>query len=168
MDLLTRKSRFDTFLSTGAIICIYRYIQFFKGIGGMLRISHIFTICLVLNLTFSQSLAEERKIEKNQEKDRLVCLYDRISNYLTEPADPIIVLLVGICDEVESTSITDSEKSQLPHLDIPINSQAPTLTHTDVLVVTRKQLKCFKDRYNEIIKRDNLTINAVFSEFCLK
>jgi hypothetical protein len=99
-------------------------------------------------------------------KDALKCLYEETDGLLSEPADPVIVLLKSQCSQ-PIQELASEEKGQLPipKLNPKIGSDA-TLNHEDVLVLTHLQLKCFKLAFDNIMLQTEDLVRVHFIESC--
>lgn len=128
-------------------------------------INRQFLFLLTLLLPLTNSVAAEQTYLLT--KDQLKCLYAQVDSLLSEPADPVVILLTTQCDLSDSSPLSSGEKTELPLPNPTIGSAATaTLKPEDVLVLSKKQLKCFQQQFNELIQQSKDAIQVSFSEHC--
>ncbi len=98
-------------------------------------------------------------------KGKLKCLYEEIDNLLSEPADPVIVLLKSPCTQLLQ-KLPSEEKGRLP-LPKPKVDENPTLEPADVLVLTHSQLICFKSVFDSFMQQTEDMVPVRFTETCI-
>jgi hypothetical protein len=128
-------------------------------------INRQFLSLLTLLLPLTNSVAAEQTYLLT--KEQLKCLYAQVDNFLSEPADPVIILLTTQCNPSDSPPLPSGEKTELPLPNPTIGSAATaTLKPEDVLVLSKKQLKCFQKQFDELIQPSKDAIQVSFSEHC--
>ena len=113
-----------------------------------------------------QCIAAEGDKNKHSSKAEIQCLYDIVDTYLSEPVDPVIILLPNICAKPEIPSGSGTGiKSNLPTLSLPVNPETPSLTEDDILIVSKEQLNCFKKNFEQLIDQSS-AIKTIFNAQC--
>jgi len=119
--------------------------------------------CLMLWLPLTHAAEQSHTLTPKQ----LKCLYAQIESLISEPADPVLVLLTLPCESSEVPTLPAGEKTEFPELDpevVPDGSA--TLKPEDVLMLSKKQLICFQKQYNKLIQQDKDTIQVSFADSC--
>ncbi len=99
-------------------------------------------------------------------KNALKCLYKETDGLLSEPADPVIVLLKSRCSQPLQELVSE-EKGRLPIPELnPKVGLDVTLKPADVFVLTHSQLKCFKLAFDSLMQQTEDLVQVRFTENC--
>lgn len=130
------------------------------------KLSLLILIVLVLPIGgYSQSSEGVHSIEKQ----KLICLHKRLDDYLKRKTEPVMVILESKCPD----PMIDGD-DRIRSLTLPIFNHEPskegddsTLTASDVYMLTKKQLDCFKHEFDNSIRDDSRTFIPIdFGKLC--
>jgi hypothetical protein len=96
-------------------------------------------------------------------KTTLQCLYNQAESLLTEPGEPLLILL-NQCNQT-STSLMSGEKTGLAPIEPAVDSK-PTLKPEDVLVLTHMELQCFKQDFERYKQESTEPVTVIFRDTC--
>lgn len=130
----------------------------------MSRFNYPFLVCLCILPVIGHS-ADNLQKSYLISKDKLKCLYEQTDSLLKEPMEPVIVILNNHCDQPRA-QLSNGEKSRLPLFNPQVDPKAPTLKPEDVLMLSRAQLKCFKQAFDELMKQAQEPVSVRFTDTC--
>ena len=123
----------------------------------------LFILTLLLPITNSIATEQTYLLTKAQ----LKCLYAQVDSLLSEPVDPVVILLTTPCDQSNSPPLPSGEKTELPVLNPTIGSEATaTLKPEDILMLSKAQLICFQQQFNQLMQQPSDAIQVTFQENC--
>lgn len=129
--------------------------------------SYVYNFILMFLLIFptvGYSSSEKHK-EYIIEREKLKCLYIQVGRLLKEGSDPVWILLTNKCDQTPLSSIS-GEKTDLPKPpSLKPDLEKPILKPDDILLLSRKQLECFRDNYEKMDKTND-PVTVSFLENC--
>ncbi len=111
--------------------------------------------------------AEEAHKKYEISIDKLQCLYDHSERLLSRPERSVTVMLSDQCEDiaikVEGIGATRGAKDKETSLEIKLASRQESFDIVDVLTLTRSELKCFREEFENLELENKADANEIIS-----
>lgn len=124
----------------------------------------LFCLCTLPIEAYS---AEEAQQEYQITVDKLQCLYEHTERLLSRSEQSVTVRLNDHCEdiaiEVEDSGVTRGAKDKETLLAIKLASHQASPDIIDVLTLTRSELKCFREEFENLKLENKTNANEIVS-----